>query len=589
MNPDSSGAEPKESIPYWQRFSPTKQELYLVLKSFSKKEWLLFFALAVFFFIATLNLLSFVNNKISLEVPSYGGELSEGIVGTPRFINPVLAISEADHDLTILVYAGLMKKTANGNIVPELAKSYQVSSDGMSYTFILKDGIYFHDGNPLTADDIIFTVNTIKDPLLKSPRRVSWEGVSAQKINDLSVKFALKQKYFPFLENTTIGILPKHIWKDLTPEQFGFSDFNTRAIGAGPYKIKTVTKNSSGIPNYYELASFKNYSLGAPFISLITIHFYPNQADLITAFDNGIVKNISSVDAKNTSILKESGYRVLKAPLPRIFAVFFNQNQNQIFTDRAVRNALSTAVDKGRIVKEILFGYGSAINTPIPDIASPAKREDATDRYEKAKQVLLSSGWVFNEKAGVMEKKTKKIVTQLKFSLATGDVPELKDTAKLIKEDWEKIGAKIDLKIFDTGDLNQNIIRPRKYDALFFGEIVGFNGDPFSFWHSSQRNDPGLNIALYTNTRADKILESLRGTLDRKERTSKYLDFEREIEKDVPAVFVYSPDFTYLIDENLGGISLGNITIPSDRFAGIKDWYLETDKVWKPFARFSTR
>ena len=188
-----------------------------------------------------------------------------------------------------------------------------------------------------------------------------------------------------------------------------------------------------------------------------------------------------------------------------------------------------------------------------------------------------------------MEKKNKKIVTQLKFSLATGDVPELKDTAKLIKEDWEKIGAKVDLKIFDVGDLNQNIIRPRKYDALFFGEIVGFNGDPFAFWHSSQRNDPGLNIALYTNTKADKILESLRGTLDKEDRAVKYLDFGREIEKDVPAVFVYSPDFTYLIDENLSGIALGNITIPSDRFAGINNWYLKTDNVWRPLARFSTR
>lgn len=589
MDPNLNGAEPKETISYWKRFSPTKQELYLVLKSFSKKEWILFFAVAIFFFVSTLNLLTFLNNKISVEVPSYGGELSEGIIGTPRFINPVLAISEADHDLTSLVYAGLMKKTTNGDIVPELAESYEISGDGLSYTFVLKNNLSFQDGKPLTADDILFTINLIKDPLVKSPRRVSWEGVSVQKIDETSVKFTLKQKYFPFLESTTIGILPKHIWKDLTPEQFGFSDFNTNAVGAGPYEIKTVTKNSSGIPNYYGLSVFKDYSLGRPFIDNITIHFYPNQGDLITAFDNGLVQNVSSVDAKNTSALKESGYKVLRTPLPRIFAVFFNQNQNQIFTDKSVRKALSVAVDKDRITKEVLFGYGTAIETPIPGIAVPAKAGGVLNRYEKAKQILLSAGWAFNEKEGVMEKKNKKIVTQLKFSLSTGDVPELKDTAKLLKEDWEKIGVKVDLKIFEIGDLNQSIIRPRKYDAIFFGEIIGFNGDPFSFWHSSQRNDPGLNIALYTNNKADKILESLRGTLDKKDRESYYLEFEKEVEKDVPAVFVYSPDFTYLVNENLNGISLGNITIPSDRFAGIKDWYLKTDKVWKPFVRFSTR
>ncbi len=560
-----------------------------MLKSFSKKEQLLFLSLVVFFLVSTIFLFNFINDKISVEVPSYGGEFSEGIIGTPRFINPVLAISDADHDLTRLVYAGLMKKTESGDLVPELAKSYEISSDGMSYTFILKDNLFFHDGKPLTVDDVLFTVNLVKDPLLKSPRRVSWEGASAQKIDNQSIKFTLKQKYFPFLENTTLGILPKHIWKDLTPEQFGFSDFNTNAIGAGPYKIKTVTKNSSGIPNYYELDAFKNYALSAPFIDTIAVHLYPNEGELITAFDNGIVKNISSIDAKNTAVLKESGYRVLKTPLPRIFAVFFNQSQNQIFTDKAVRKALSAATDKDLIVKQVLFGYGTAIDSPIPDMAILYKKENTANRYEAARQILISAGWVFNEKEAVMEKKNKKIVTQLKFSLATGDVPELKDTAKLIKEDWEKIGAKVDLKIFDVGDLNQNIIRPRKYDALFFGEIVGFNGDPFAFWHSSQRNDPGLNIALYTNTKADKILESLRGTLDKEDRAVKYLDFGREIEKDVPAVFVYSPDFTYLIDENLSGIALGNITIPSDRFAGINNWYLKTDNVWRPLARFSTR
>jgi len=577
-----------ESNSSWKRYIPTKEELLLVLKSFSKKERVVFSVIVFFFVVTFFSFASTLNNLISINVPSFGGKLSEGIIGTPRFVNPVLVLSDADRDLTTLVYSGLMKKEPDGKIIPDLAQSYEISEDGLSYIFNIKENAYFQDGTPVTADDVEFTVAQVKDPLLKSPKRVNWEGVAVQKINDKTVKFLLKQKYFPFLETTTLGILPKHLWSELTPEQFNFSDFNTRGIGSGPYEITDVQKNSSGIPNYYELTAFSKYALGKPFIDKIVFHFYPNESELITAFDNGIVSNINSIEAKGASALKESGYRIESAPLPRIFAVFFNQNQNQIFADKAVRKALSGAIDKERVVREILYGYGISINSPLPGISGSRDRETG-DRYDNAKKFLTDTGWVMNDKEGVMEKKNKKEIIKLKFSLATGDVPELKDAAKLIKEDWEKIGAQVELKVFEIGDLNQNVIRSRKYDALLFGEIVGFNADPFSFWHSSQRNDPGSNIALYTNAKVDKILDDLRGVLDENDRAAKYQAFINEIENDTPAVFVFSPEFTYFVNQKLGGLVLGNITEPSDRFLGIRDWHLVTDNVWKPFAKWATR
>src|SRR5258706_524677 len=198
---------------FWKRIIPNKEEILLALKSFSKKERLIFIVISALFVVSSLFFLNTINSFVSVEVPSYGGELSEGIVGTPRFVNPLLAISDADRDLTSLVYSGLMKKMPDGSIVPDLAKSYDISPDGLSYVFVLKDKIYFQDGTPITSSDVEFTVNRAKDPVLKSPKRVSWEGVSVQKINDSTIKFTLKQKNFPFLENTTLGIIPKRLWQ----------------------------------------------------------------------------------------------------------------------------------------------------------------------------------------------------------------------------------------------------------------------------------------------------------------------------------------------------------------------------------------
>ena len=164
-------------------------------------------------------------------------------------------------------------------------------------------------------------------------------------------------------------------------------------------------------------------------------------------------------------------------------------------------------------------------------------------------------------------------------------MPELKAAAGIIAEEWRSIGADVDLKIFETGDLNQNVIRPRKYDALFFGEIVGRELDLFAFWHSSQRNDPGLNIALYANITVDKLLEDARTTADYSERLIKYEEFEQEIAEDIPAIFVYSPDFIYIIPKNIKGLELGSVTTPSERFLNIHEWYIETDSVWSFFAK----
>ncbi len=535
--------------------------------------------------ISTLAMLNNINKQFLVEIPAKGGSLTEGAIGSPRFINPLLAISNADRDLTTLVYSGLLKSDPSGELIPDLAESYTISDDGLTYTFKLKDDIFFHDKTPITTKDVEFTIKLTQDSIIKSPKRPNWDGVKVNVVDDKEIQFILTTPYSPFLENTTLGILPKHIWENIAPEQFAFSEFNIEPIGSGPYQIKKIKKDSSGIIEKYDLKAFKNYSLGEPYITNITINFYPNEDALINAYEKGNVESINTVSPEKAKLLQEVGARIEDIPLPRIFGVFFNQNQNSIFSNIEVRKALNLALDKQKIVDGILSGYGIAINNPVPPTSMYYDQNTNSNVFdqEEAVAMLERNGWKINEETGVREKEIKKTKTPLVFSISTSDTPELKAVAEMIKEDWEKIGAKVDIKVFEIGDLNQNIIRPREYDALLFGEVIGRDMDLYAFWHSSQRNDPGLNIAMYANITTDKILEDVRKTTDIEKKKDLYTKFQKEIANDVPAVFVYSPDFIYVVPKKINNLSLGQITMPSERFLNIYKWNIDTDTVWKIF------
>lgn len=572
-------------------FKLPKKQIERALASFSKKEWLVFYTLAIVLVVSTLAILQTLNRSFMESVPRSGGEIAEGIVGAPRFVNPVLAYSDADRDLSILIYSGLMRKDAAGNLIPDLAEKYEVQPDGLTYTFTLKDNIYFHDGEPLTAEDVFFTVTKVKDSIIKSPRKGNWDGVQVEMVNSRTIKFSLRQSYASFLENTTLGILPEHLWSDSPME---LNEHNTNPVGSGPYYIDKSSKQSSGVIDSYKLKPFKNFILGKPYINKITFRFYPNEEELVTALEEREVEQISSITPSNAAILKDEGYKVESSVLPRIFGLFFNQSQNQLFIDKNVVQAIDLGVDKDKIVRQVLAGYGIAIDDPIPPNMIEYQKLGAIadlsyeDKVIKAKEILAKDGW----KEGVdgflqksVTEKGKTTVKVLEFSISTGNAPELAQTAELIKKDLGRIGMKVDIKTFDVGNLNQSVIRPRKYDALLFGQIINNESDLFAFWHSSQRNDPGLNVAMYTNVKVDKLLEDAFVTTDKALRVKKYVEFETEIKKDMPAVFIYSPNFIYVVTPKLKGLALDHIDFPGDRFRNIYQWYIETNDIWKIFSK----
>ncbi len=552
-------------------------------------------ALIKFFLVLTLATilyaLAYVSHTLSVTIPERGGSLREGLVGTPRFLNPLLAVTPADKDVSALVYAGLMRLDQNGTLTNDLAESITISDDGLTYNVVLRKDISFHDGVPLTVDDVLFTIARIQEPTLKSPLRSSWDGVSIERLGDHEFNIVLTQPYAPFEEKLTLGILPKHIWEQLSPEELPFSQYNSEPIGAGPYRIKDVTRSTSGIPEGYTLVPFEDYHGEKAKIARIVLTFFANEDQLVQAFIDGTIESAASLSPQAIdTVMAQPGSHdelmVYRTPLPRTFALFFNQNENPAFRDHAVRHALNTALDREQIVTHILSGYGYPIDGPLP----PGFGFDTTyipststlPRIDEAREILRKGGWRVNEETGLWEKKDGDEVRELKFSIATQNSPAFEATTELLRATWGDLGVPVDVKKFETSDLTQTVIRPRKYEALLFGTAVGRELDLYSFWHSSQRTDPGLNIALYANITTDSLLNELRARMNEEERITKYEQFAQEMRDDLPALFLYAPEFTYLAPKSIHNVSLTRLAHPFERWSAVSTWYRDTERVW-PF------
>jgi peptide/nickel transport system substrate-binding protein len=560
------------------------------LASFSKKQ-LLIFSLAVFImFILVVLMLSRINQAFMVSVPIKGGSLTEGIIGSPTLINPVIAVSDADKDLTNIIYSGLMRKDQNDELIPDLAESYEISEDGKNYTFIIRENAFFHNGMKVTADDVIFTIEKIKDPIVKSSRKLNWEGISVNKTDEKTVIFTLSQPYISFLNNTTIGILPSVLWKNVNVNEFNLSLLNTnKAIGSGPYKIQSISKDKDGFVKKISLVRFNKFTLGKPLIKKINFIFFTNQKDLTKALLNKTIDQAGSINSENIINFKNKDrYGIQTATLPRIFGIFFNSNNNKIFNDPVLINSLNKAINKQEIIDQVLGGFGSIVENPIPEKMVSREEKDVlynNNTIDEVNEMLEKAGWLKAEDGIRIKSGTKKEdpTLRLSFSLITGDTPELKQATLLIKEQLVKVGIEVDTsKIYETGQLNQ-LIRSREYEALFFGQGINNESDLYSFWHSTQRQDPGLNIAMYNNKKVDNILDIIQKTPLKQERLEKYIDLAEEFESTIPAILIYAPKYLYVTSSKFNNFSLNNITTPSDRFNFIHQWSTRVDRVWKIF------
>lgn len=530
-----------------------------------------------------------VSNEKNAEIATEGGTLTEGVLGTPRFVNPVLAVTRADKDLTALVYDGLMRLGSEGEIVPHIAESVTISDDGLVYNVVLKQGVRFHDGTELTARDVVFTVLRIQDPLLNSPSRANFDGVAVEQAGDYELNFILPEAYAPFIENLTFGILPHHIWKDAGAEEFPFSQNNTDAIGAGPYMVDRIDRNASGIPEKFTLRAYEDYHAGAPKIEFLEIRFYPMESRLIEAFKNNVIESVVGLSNEELESLSldQGRHNVERIPLPRTFAVFFNQNKLPMLREAAVRNALEMVIDKQALVDVALGGYGNALHSPIPPgFGVEAKPETTTPTsMDAARELLRENGWKINPETQVWEKTVDDVTTTLSFSIATVNNSAFEKTAEYLRTVWTELGAEVTVRQFELSDLTVAVIRPRDYELLLFGTQLGRSLDYYSFWHSSQRNDPGLNIALYANITTDSLLSDLRKSTSTEDREAQLISFAEEIASETPAIFLYAPELVYILPKKIQNASFTGVGEPHERFSSVHEWYIKTESVWPVFTQ----
>jgi peptide/nickel transport system substrate-binding protein len=522
--------------------------------------WLLSFTAILLFFFA----LVVFNERFLTVIPTYGGTIKEGIIGTPRFINPVLATSDQDKDMTMLVFAGLTKKDTTGKSVLDMAESVIKSEDSLHYDVTIRDDAYFHDSTPVTSDDIMYTISLIQNPNIKSPHRIEWEGVSVEKINSKELRFSLKKPFPFFMDTLSIGILPKNTWKNLTEDQISLSDFNIHAVGSGPYSI-TETKTNSGIPTTFILEAHKHYTLGRPYIQTITINTYQNEKFLLQALEDGNIDRIHGISPEKINGLGIASDSVKTTLLPRTFTVFFNPNRATLLSEKEVRLALREAINKDVIVQKILLGYGKVIEDPYP---FDDNFSTSTYNPDNARALLSKS------------KAFKKASSTLQITLSTANTEEMKAVAEMIQRDWEAIGVKTSLAVYEVADLNQSVIKDRDFEALLFGSITQNPSDLYAFWHSSQRNYPGLNISNYVSKELDGNLEMLRASDDDLSRISAYDAVKKEFREEAPGIFLFTPSLIYITKDKVETLLPENSFDSSSRFTLIQKWYRYTEKVW---------
>ncbi len=664
-------------------FSQWKQT-FKVLK---KKEKI---TLGIFVLLAVASLLFLVTNfyfNHTKIVPALGGTYTEGIVGQPRFINPIYGeTNDIDRTLIDLVFSGLMTYDNQGSIVPDLASDVKISDDGKTYDFTLKNNTFWHDNEVLSADDIVFTIKTIQNSDYKSPLRANWIDVDVEKTSERSVRFRLKTPYNAFLENCTVKIIPKHIWQEILPENFSLSSYNLKPVGSGVFTFVDLNQNNTGFIENINLTSNRKYYNSPSFISNFNIRFFEKKDDLLTAINAKQIDGFTLSAFDNNEVLAEKEvkqswfkgerFTSYSFALPRYFAVFFNNQKNSLFADVNLRKALSYAVDKTTLTEKItgetknpvtivnspilsdFFGYAepsttydtdlekakslldkagfkdngqgvrekaiaktpafqfasylkigskgkevtqlqACLNKLSPETFGAILKDETNGSFGKATDIAVTE---FQKKylpdtkptgetgAGTRKKLNELCLTQtpntkpLKFTLVTINQPELVQVANELKNSWASVGVSVDINAVSLTDLKP-IIKSRNYDALLYGQALGFSVDLYPFWHSSQKIDPGLNLSSYENKDLDKVLKEARETIDADIKKQKLEQAQNIITNDAPALFLYNPNYGYWATNKVKGISQEtnkniNIIDPAKRFSNINSWYLKTKRSW---------
>jgi len=589
-----------------------KQIKYLGRYLSRKESWLIKLCLLIIFSNIFYLGYGFYKNHLQI-VPVAGGNYTEGLVGSPKYINPLYAVAnDVDSDISRLVFSSLFGRNENGELINDLVDNYAISDDNKSYTIIIKDNAKWTNGDKVTVDDVIFTFQAINNPTYKSPLRAGFFGVSVEKIDDKTIKFNLSEPYAAFLELLTFGIIPENMLLAISPESANLAELNLKPIGSGPYKFKSLTKDKSGNIRGYNLTVNEDYYGQEPYIENINFKFFANFNEAILALNQNQINGISYLPINMKSeLVSQDSLSFYRLNIPQITAIFFNQKNNPALADKKVRQALAFALNRSEIVSEIFLEEAYVIDGPISPNNFAYNKDIKKYKFnlEEAEKLLTEAGWVKTEiTVADIEKATvdqasedkkikdeaeakleagqgfrrKKSNEYLTINLTTVETSNNIKTVEMAKVFWEKAGVKTNLNIVPVAEIQTEVIKPKKFEALFYGQVIGNDPDSYTFWHSSQAGEGGLNIANYSNKDVDQLLEDARLISDKGQRIEKYKKFQEILGEDVPAIFMYSPFYTYVQSKSVKGFAVKSILAPCDRFSDVPGWCVKTGKkiIW---------
>ena len=557
-----------------------------------KLRWQILVVVVTILVVTGLLLTQQPGQQVFAPKPSEGGIYTEGLVGSLSRLNPMLdQNNSADRDINRLLFSGLVTFDGHGLPIPALADSWGVSQDGTIYNFSLRSNAVWHDGTPVTVDDVTFTLDLIKGDSSIFPPDVKdmWKQVKINKLNDKTIQFILPEPFAPFLDYLTFGLMPKHILESTPVEQLAAAPFNLAPVGTGPYRFDRLIVENGQVAGV-ELRSFDKFYGRKAYIDQVIFRYYPTASAALDAYRQGQVLAVSQITPDILpQALVEPGLNVYTGRLPELSIVLLNLNNAEapFLQDAKLRRALLIGLNRQQIVDKLLSGQAIVADGPIfPGTwAYYENIEHLVYDPNSAINLLKSAGYKIPATGG--DVRTDKDGKSLEFTLLHPDDPLHASIAQIVQANWAKLGVKVNLEAVAYDALVNDHLTPRSYQAALIDLNLARtpDPDPYPFWHQSEATG-GQNYSQWDNRTASEYIEQARIEPDFTARARLYRNFQVIFAKELPALPLYYPVYSYGISQQVLGAQMPPLFDTSDRFLTISDWYLVTrralDQTAKP-------
>jgi peptide/nickel transport system substrate-binding protein len=556
-----------------------------------KLRWQILVVVVTLLVVAVLLFTPEPGQQVFSPKPSEGGVYTEGLVGSLSRLNPLLdQNNSADRDINRLLFASLVTFDARGLPLPGLADSWGVSQDGTIYNFSLRSNAVWHDGIPVSVDDIIFTLDLIKSDSSQFPAdvRQMWKLVEIKKLNDKTVQFILPEPFAPFLDYLTFGLLPKHILEGTSADQLAAAAFNLAPVGSGPYRFERLIVESGQVVGV-ELRSFDKYYGRKAYIDQVIFRYYPTALAALDAYRQGQVLAISQITPDILpQALAEPTLNVYTGRLPELSLVLFNLKNPEVafLQDAKLRRALLMGLNRQQIVDKLLAGQAIVADGPLfPGTWAYYENIEHID-YDPTTAIGLLKNASYTIPAAGGDVRTDKDGKSLEFSLLYPDDTLHTAIAQVIQTNWALLGVKVNLEAVDYDTLVNDRLVSRNYQAVLIdlNLMRSPDPDPYPFWHQSEMTG-GQNYSQWDNRTASEYIEQARVNPDFNARARLYRNFQVVFAKELPALPLYYPVYSYGVNETVRNAQMPPLFDTSDRFLTISDWYLVTRRALEQTAQ----